>query len=57
MLLTPLLLLNLLSVGTVMVEGLADVAKLLPLDTTFTGRSDIWTFAIQSLRERLTSAR
>ena len=46
MLLTPLLLLNLLSVGTVMSDGLAAVAKNLPLDTSFTGRTDIWTFAI-----------
>src|SRR5262249_10779021 len=53
MLLTPLLLFNLLSVGTVMVEGLADIAKLLPLDTTFTGRSDIWVFAVQALQQRL----
>jgi O-antigen ligase len=53
LLLTPLLLFNLLSVGTVMVEGLADIAKLLPLDTTFTGRSDIWTFAVQALQQRL----
>jgi O-antigen ligase len=53
MLLTPLLLLNLLSVGTVVFDGLADIAKLLPLDTTFTGRADIWSFAVQSLRERL----
>jgi O-antigen ligase len=53
MLLIPLFLLNLLSVGTVMFEGLADIAKLLPLDATFTGRTDIWTFAVQSLQERL----
>jgi O-antigen ligase len=53
MLLTPLLLLNMLSVGTVMNEGLAEIAKMLPLDTTFTGRTDIWTFAFQSLQQRL----
>jgi O-antigen ligase len=53
MFLTPLLLLNLLSVGTVMFEGLAEIAKLLPLDATFTGRTDIWTFAVQSLQQRL----
>src|SRR5882757_11545127 len=53
MLLLPLLLLNLLSVGTVMFDGLSEIAKLLPLDTTFTGRNDIWSFAVQSLRERL----
>jgi O-antigen ligase len=53
MLLTPLLLLNLLGVGTVMNEGLAAIAKMLPLDTSFTGRTDIWTFAVQALQERL----
>ena len=53
MLLTPLLLLNLLSVGSVLFDGLADAAKLLPLDSSFTGRTDIWTFAVQSLQERL----
>jgi O-antigen ligase len=55
LLLTPLLLLNLLSVGTVIFDGLAELAKLLPMDSTFTGRSDIWSFAVQSLRERLTT--
>jgi O-antigen ligase len=53
MLLVPLLILNLLSVGTVMNQGLADIAKMLPLDTTFTGRTDIWTFAVQALQLRL----
>jgi O-antigen ligase len=53
MLLAPLLLLNLLSVGTVMSESLAEIAKTLPLDTSFTGRTDIWTFAVQALQERL----
>jgi O-antigen ligase len=53
MLLTPLALLNLLSVGTVMSDGLAELAKLLPLDSSFTGRLDIWTFAVQSLQGRL----
>jgi O-antigen ligase len=53
MLLGPLLLLNLLSVGTVMSDGLAEIARLLPMDSTFTGRTDIWTFAVQALQERL----
>jgi O-antigen ligase len=51
--LTPLLALNLLSVGTVMSDGLENVAKLLPLDTSFTGRTDIWAFAFQALQQRL----
>ena len=53
MLLGPLLLLNMLSVGTVMSEGLAEIAKTLPLDSSFTGRTDIWTFAVESLQFRL----
>jgi O-antigen ligase len=53
MLLSPLILLNLLSVGTVMSEALAEIAKLLPLDSSFTGRTDIWTFGVQSLQGRL----
>jgi O-antigen ligase len=53
LLLTPLTLLNMLGVGTVMSETLAEIAKLLPLDASFTGRTDIWNFAIQSLQPRL----
>ena len=52
-LLGPLLILNMLSVGTVVSPTLASVAEMLPIDTTFTGRFDIWTFAIQSLQSRL----
>jgi O-antigen ligase len=50
---TPLATLNLLSVGTVMSDGLENVAKMLPFDTSFTGRTDIWTFAFQALQQRL----
>jgi O-antigen ligase len=53
--LTPLLALNLLSVGTVISDGLENIAKMLPFDTTFTGRTDIWTFAFQALQERLST--
>src|SRR4029078_4007403 len=49
----PLALLNMFSVGAVMSEGLAEIAKLLPLDSSFTGRSDLWAFALQSLQGRL----
>jgi O-antigen ligase len=52
-LLTPLVLLNLLSIGAVMFEGLAGISRLLPFDSTFTGRTDIWAFALQSLHARL----
>jgi O-antigen ligase len=51
-LLTPLLLLNLFGVGTVVNESLAEVAKILPLDSSFTGRTDIWTFALQASQLR-----
>jgi O-antigen ligase len=53
MLLSPLLLLNMLSVGTVMSDRLAAIAAALPLDTSFTGRTEIWIFALQSLQSRL----
>jgi O-antigen ligase len=53
LLLTPLLLLNMLSIGTVMSDSLAAIAQVLPLDTSFTGRTDIWRFALQSLQPRL----
>jgi O-antigen ligase len=53
--LTPLLALNLLSVGTVISDGLENIAKMLPFDTTFTGRTDIWTFAFQALQQRLST--
>jgi O-antigen ligase len=53
LLLMPLVLLNMLSVGTTMSDTLAEIAKLLPFDSSFTGRTDIWNFAIQSLQPRL----
>jgi O-antigen ligase len=51
--LVPLLAMNLLSVGTVINPELEQIVSLLPIDTTFTGRTDIWTFAIQALQLRL----
>jgi O-antigen ligase len=48
----PLFTLNALTVGSVFDSRLAEVLKLLPIDTTFTGRSDIWEFAISSLSLR-----
>jgi O-antigen ligase len=53
LLLTPLLLLNLFSVGTVVSDGLAEIAKMLPLDSSFTGRTGIWSFALQALQLKL----
>ena len=48
----PLLCLNLLTVGSVLNERLSALTKLLPLDTSFTGRTNIWDFAISSLKLR-----
>jgi O-antigen ligase len=52
-LLAPLVIMNVFSVGTVMNSGLAAIVQALPIDATFTGRVDIWTFAIQALQARL----
>ncbi len=52
-LLAPLLILNMLSIGTVLSPALAAIAQMLPIDTSFTGRIDIWTFAVQALQARL----
>jgi O-antigen ligase len=48
----PVVVLNLFSVGSVFSENVAAIAKFLPLDTTFTGRTDIWEFAIEALHMR-----
>jgi O-antigen ligase len=45
----PLLCLNLLTVGSIFSERLSAIVKLLPFDATFTGRTEIWEFAISSL--------
>ena len=50
--LAPLLLLNLLTVGSVVSDQLAEISNLLPVDTSFTGRTDIWTFALQAAQAR-----
>jgi O-antigen ligase len=53
MLLAPLVILNMLSVGTVLSDRLAEIAAAMPFDTSFTGRTEIWIFALQSLQPRL----
>ena len=50
--LTPLVLLNVFSVGTVISDTLAEIVSKLPFDTSFTGRTDVWTFAVQALQLR-----
>jgi O-antigen ligase len=48
----PLLLLNCLTVGSVVSEGFANFTKQLPIDPTFTGRTDVWEFALEAFREK-----
>ena len=49
---TPLLIVNLLTVGSVFSDGFANLTKQLPIDSTFTGRTDVWEFALGAFRER-----
>jgi O-antigen ligase len=53
MMLAPLVVLNMLSVGTVLNNRLAAIAEAMPFDTSFTGRTEIWSFALQSLQAHL----
>jgi O-antigen ligase len=48
----PLLAMNLLTVGSVLNQRIADLTKLLPIDPTFTGRTDIWEFAFAAFEEK-----
>ncbi len=48
----PVVLVNLLTVGTVMSDTIASLAAALPIDATFTGRTDIWRFAVESIAAR-----
>ncbi|HEY0327602.1 MAG TPA: O-antigen ligase [Rhodopseudomonas sp.] len=43
--LVPVVLMNLLSVGSAINAGLAAIVRLLPIDPSFTGRTDIWQYA------------
>ncbi|HET7888062.1 MAG TPA: O-antigen ligase [Bradyrhizobium sp.] len=52
-LLMPLVLLNMIGIGSVMSETLAAISKALPLDASFTGRTDIWTFGLEVVRLKL----
>lgn len=47
--LAPLLALNALGVGSVLSSSLASISASLPLDSTFTGRTDVWKFAIANI--------
>lgn len=48
----PLIVLNLMSVGTVVSPTLAAISRSLPVDTSFTGRDEVWKFAIASIAQR-----
>jgi O-antigen ligase len=49
----PLLVLNALGVGSIFTPWLASISASLPLDTTFTGRTEIWRFALGQIPGRL----
>ncbi|MGL9623473.1 O-antigen ligase [Bradyrhizobium sp. U531] len=48
----PLIIMNLLTVGSVLSPAFGAMTRLLPLDPTFTGRSDIWEFALAAVAEK-----
>lgn len=48
----PLIVINLLTVGSVASPALSSITRLLPVDPTFTGRSDIWEFALSAAAEK-----
>lgn len=48
----PLIAMNLLTVGSVLSPALGAMTRMLPLDPTFTGRSDIWQFALAAVAEK-----
>lgn len=51
--LAPIVLLNLVGVGSVAVPAITAAVHALPLDSTFTGRDDIWSLALDSLSGHL----
>ena len=48
----PLIVLNLLGIGTVVSPSLRAISSLLPFDTSFTGRDEVWRFAFDSIAQR-----
>lgn len=48
----PLLLMNLLTVGSVVSPQLTKLTSELPIDSTFTGRTEVWEFALGAVAER-----
>jgi O-antigen ligase len=48
----PLILMNLLTVGSVLSPSLGAITRALPIDSTFTGRSEIWELALGAVAEK-----
>jgi O-antigen ligase len=48
----PLIVLNLLGIGAVISPSLHAISGLLPFDTSFTGRDEVWGFAFESIAQR-----
>jgi O-antigen ligase len=48
----PLIIMNLLTVGSAASPSFAAITRSLPVDPTFTGRSDIWDFALSAVAEK-----
>jgi O-antigen ligase len=53
MALCPAILMNLAGVGSVLFPAVGQVTASLPLDVSFTGRTDVWQFAINRLKDHL----
>jgi O-antigen ligase len=48
----PLAGLNLFGIGSVAIPSLAAITSALPLDSSFTGRSDVWVYALSKAAEK-----
>lgn len=49
--LLPMVVMNLLSVGSAVNDALLSIVKLLPIDSSFTGRADIWKYAFSAFMQ------
>ena len=48
----PLIVMNLLTVGSVLSPALGSITRALPIDASFTGRDEIWQFALAAVAEK-----
>lgn len=48
----PLIVMNLLTVGSVMSPVLGSITRALPIDPSFTGRAEVWEFALRAVAEK-----